>query len=158
FGRIAVHQGQPLTDLPEIRALGPDPLLDGIDPSALHDRLARTARPIKIALLDQSLLAGIGNIYATESLFRAALDPRTPSNRLSRASVDRLAEALRASLDHAFTVNGTGEIAYLSEGAHVDNRFLIYDREGEPCPRCKSPLAAMQQGGRTTAYCPRCQT
>ena len=158
FGRIAVHEGAVLTDLPEIRALGPDPLLDGIDPSALREKLAKSARPIKVALLDQTVLAGIGNIHATEALFRAGLDPRTPGNRLSIDAVERLARSIHDSIAHALPLNGTSEIAYLSEGDHVPNDFLIYDRKGQPCPRCASTLASMSLGGRTTAYCPRCQT
>jgi formamidopyrimidine-DNA glycosylase len=158
FGRIAVHQGLAFTDLPEFRALGPDPMLDGIDPAALHQKLAATARPIKVALLDQTILAGIGNIHATEALFRAGLDPRTPSNRLPRERIVVLAEAIQASLDHAFQLMGNDAIAYLSEGDHVPNEFLIYDRAGEPCPRCNSTLTSLVQAGRTTALCPRCQT
>jgi formamidopyrimidine-DNA glycosylase len=158
FGRIAVHEGTPLAELPEIRALGPDPLLDGIDAGALHDKLSRSARPIKVALLDQAVLAGIGNIHATEALFRAGIDPRRPGNRLDRALVEQLALAIRASLDHAFVINGPGEIAYLSEGGHVQNDFLIYDHAGEPCPRCGRTLAKMTQAGRTIAWCQRYQT
>ncbi|MFO0756424.1 MAG: bifunctional DNA-formamidopyrimidine glycosylase/DNA-(apurinic or apyrimidinic site) lyase [Byssovorax sp.] len=158
FGRIAVHRDRPLTELPEIRALGPDPLLDGLDAAALHRALAPSARPIKVALLDQALIAGLGNIHATEALFRAGIDPRTPGRRLPLAAIERLIQAIHASLDHAFAVNGSGTIAYLSEGDHVPNDFLIYDRAGQPCPRCGSPLTSMSLGGRTTAFCARCQT
>jgi formamidopyrimidine-DNA glycosylase len=156
FGRIAIHGAAELTTLPEVQSLGPDPLAGGIDAATLHAALARTSRPVKVALLDQRVLAGIGNIYATEALFVARVHPAREARSLSRREVGRTARALDAVLAAALTRLG-GEMAYLSEGAHVDNPFSIYDRAGEPCPRCRRPLEKVTLGGRTSAYCAGCQ-
>lgn len=157
FGRIAVHRGVALSELPEIRALGPDPLADGIDPAALHDALEKSSRAVKVALMDQGVLAGVGNIQATEALFRAGVQPARPARSISREEARALAEAIQASIEHTFLINGPDEIAYLHSGGDVENRFLIYDRAGSPCPRCGRRLEKVSLGGRTSAYCPQCQ-
>jgi formamidopyrimidine-DNA glycosylase len=156
FGRIEVHLGADLLDLPSVRALGPDPLMDGIDPAALRDRLFRTGRAVKVALLDQTVIAGVGNIYATEALWRARIHPGRAASSLTKREVARLAEGLQASFAAALA-RPVEEIAYLSDGGEVENRFLVYDRAGEPCPQCRRTLEKMMLGGRTSAFCPRCQ-
>jgi formamidopyrimidine-DNA glycosylase len=156
FGRLAVHHADELGSLPDVRALGPDPLVDGIDAAALHAALARTTRAVKVALLDQRLLAGVGNIYATEALFRAGVHPAREGRSISRREAARIARGLDESFAAALA-RAEEEIAYLSEGAHVDNPFLIYDRAGDPCPRCRRRLSKATIGGRTSAYCARCQ-
>jgi formamidopyrimidine-DNA glycosylase len=157
FGRIAVHRGKDLDRLPEIRALGPDPLEDGIDPRALVEALARTSRPVKVALMDQRVIAGIGNIQATEALFRARVAPTRPARAITPREAARLAEAIRASVDFTLEATGPGEITYLSEGARVANPFLVYGREGAPCPRCGRPIDTISLGGRASAHCASCQ-
>lgn len=156
FGRIAVHAAAALEGLPDVRSLGPDPLTDGIHAATLFAALSRTTRAVKVALLDQRVLAGVGNIYATEALFRARVHPARAGRSLSRREVGRIARALDAVLADALARLG-GEIAYLSDGAHVDSPFAIYDRAGDPCPRCRRALEKVTLGGRTSAYCPRCQ-
>jgi len=157
FGRIEVHRDADLLALPAVLALGPDPLLDGIDPEVLHARLAKTRRPVKAALLDQALLAGVGNIYATEALFHAGIHPGRAASGLSRAEVARIAVGIDAAMAAALA-RPVEEIAYLSEGGHVGNPFLVYDRAGERCPRCKrGTIEALTIGGRTSAFCGRCQ-
>jgi len=98
FGRFRLVAHARFEQLPEIAALGPDPLADGIDPAALRTRLAGLRTPIKAALLDQTLLAGVGNIQASESLFRAAIDPRRPGQTLTGPEVKRLAAAILESI------------------------------------------------------------
>jgi formamidopyrimidine-DNA glycosylase len=157
FGRIEVHLDVDLLTLPAVQALGPDPLIDGLDPAALHARLSRTRRPVKAALLDQALLAGVGNIYATEALFRARIHPARTSSSLTVSEVGRIAQGIEASMS-AVLAAPVEEIAYLSEGGHVGNPFLVYDRAGERCPRCRrETIEAMTIGGRTSAFCGRCQ-
>lgn len=156
FGRIAVHRASALAALPEVRSLGPDPMIEGIDSAILHARLLRTSRAVKAVLLDQAVIAGIGNIYATEALFLARVHPAREGRSLTRGEAKRLAGALDRVLAEALLRLGN-EIAYLSDGAHVDNPFAIYDRAGEPCPRCRRPLEAITIGGRTSAFCARCQ-
>lgn len=157
FGRLRLVPGARFGEVPEVAALGPDPLLDGVDPARLAARLGRTGRSVKVALLDQGLLAGVGNIQASESLFRARIDPRRRSRSLSRAEVGRLARAVEASVREAIQRQEGPEITYVEEpGAH--NPFRVYDREGEPCPRCRrGRIRRAVQAQRSTYWCPRCQ-
>ncbi len=166
FGRFRLVPGARFESLPEIGALGPDPLNDGIDVSSFAKRLARLKLPIKVALLDQTLLAGVGNIQASESLFRAGIDPRRPARSLSTAEVKRLATAIRKSI--AFTLKtfadvgadgGAADIGYVEERA-IPNPFLVYGRAGERCPghKSKGAIVRIVQAGRATFYCPDCQT
>lgn len=157
FGRIAVHPVDELFSLPEIRALGPDPLIDGLDAERLHRRLSRSARPVKVALMDQSVLAGIGNIQATEALFLARIHPARPASSLEPAEVRKLAEAIVGSIHHTLEIQGEGDAITYVEEARSQNPFRIYGRAGSPCPRCRTPLEKVELGGRTSVFCPRCQ-
>ncbi|HZZ86160.1 MAG TPA: bifunctional DNA-formamidopyrimidine glycosylase/DNA-(apurinic or apyrimidinic site) lyase [Anaeromyxobacteraceae bacterium] len=157
FGRLRLVPGARFEEVPELGALGPDPLRDGIDAAALGAALARSRRPIKVALLDQSLLAGVGNIYASEALFRARVDPRRPASSLSRPEVRRLAKALVEAMEESLARQEGPEISYVEEPG-AENPFLVYGKAGEPCPRCRRALVARAvQAQRSTFYCPRCQ-
>ncbi|MFL5308313.1 MAG: Fpg/Nei family DNA glycosylase [Polyangia bacterium] len=163
FGRFRLIPGARFGDVPDLAALGPDPLADGVDARRLFDRLQRLRLPIKVALLDQTVLAGIGNIQASESLYRAKLDPRRPARSLSLDEVKRLAAGIRASI--AFTLKSFGkagadgqdaDIAYVEEDA--PNPFLVYGREGARCPRFKhADIVRIVQAQRSTYFCPKCQ-
>lgn len=157
FGRLSLVVEGAVSELPVIRALGPDAIVDGIDASRLHAVLARSARPVKVALLDQSVLAGVGNIYATEALFHAGIHPARPSKSLTLDETARLAVEIRAVLEVSIAGMGGDEIAYLWQGLGARNRFVIYDRAGTPCPRCGRALEKATIGGRTSAFCPGCQ-
>ena len=124
--------------------LGPDPLVGGGDFSRLHT----TARPIKVALLDQRLVAGVGNIYASESLWRARLNPRRLANRLGPAEMRGLGRGIVASLRQA--------VGYGPRIFEVQ-KFAVYDREGKPCRRCGTVIRRITQAQRSTYFCPRCQ-
>jgi formamidopyrimidine-DNA glycosylase len=152
FGRFVV----PSEDLPIWSALGPDPLVDGIDVDALHAKLQRRKLAIKPVLLDQKVLAGIGNIYATEGLYTARIDPRRAASSLSRAETAALARGLRKALLTSIARNTEDTITYVEEPG-ADNPFVIYGNEGTPCPRCKRPLGKMLLGGRGTVFCSHCQ-
>ena len=128
--------------LPELGADPTDPALTAAQFQAIF---AARRTPIKVALLDQRLLAGVGNIYASEALFRAKIDPRRPAASLTRGEAGRLLTAIRA------VMRVGGRYAY-GEG-----RFAVYDREGEPCPRCGTTIARFAQAGRSTYWCPECQ-
>lgn len=156
FGRLEVHRAADLPALPAVVALGPDPVVDGIEVAALHAALSRTSRAVKVVIMDQAVLAGLGNIYATEALFRARIHPARPASSLSKREVRRIAEGIEASLAEALA-RTEDEIVYLSSGGLVHNPFLVYDRAGEPCPRCRRALEKTTLGGRTSAYCGRCQ-
>lgn len=127
--------------------IGPDADDRALDAAWLADRLAPRRISIKVALLDQRVIAGIGNIYAAEALWRAKVDPRRPAKSLSDAEVTRLLTGVRSVLRKA---SGT---RYADGGA----RFNVYDRAGEPCRRCKTPISRITQAGRSTYYCPKCQ-
>ena len=152
FGRFAA----PAEDLPVWSELGPDPLVDGIDVDALQAKLARRKLAIKPTLLDQTVLAGVGNIYATEALFAARIDPRRPARDLSRAEITALARALRQSIAKALKRDAGPTITYVEE-AGASNPFAIYGSEGSKCPRCRRPLAKMILAGRGTVFCSDCQ-
>jgi formamidopyrimidine-DNA glycosylase len=172
FGRFRVVPGARFETLPELAALGPDPLVDRIDVRAFAARLARLRTPIKVALLDQTLLAGVGNIQASESLFRAGIDPRRPARSLSAREVRRLAAGIRRSIDFTLASfatagadGGGADIGYVEE-RQAPNPFLVYGRAGQRCPRCKrggkrggkGTIVRIVQAGRATFYCQRCQS
>jgi len=166
FGRFRLVPGARFESIPELAALGPDPLNDGIDVPSFAKRLARLKLPIKVALLDQTLLAGVGNIQASESLFRARIDPRRPARSLSPAEVKRLVAAIRKSIDFTLKTfaetgadGGGADIGYVEERA-IPNPLLVYGREGERCPgkASKGLIVRIVKAGRATFYCPRCQT
>lgn len=139
-------------------ALGPDAL--GVTADHLRAIAERTRRAVKAALLDQSQLAGVGNIYADEALFRAGIHPRRPFHRLRDPDLLRLAEAIRSVLQAAVDSGGSSLRDY-RDAAGAPGAFqhlhLVYGRAGEPCPTCGTALRSGQVGGRTTVWCPRCQ-
>lgn len=156
FGRFVVvpRDGD---DLAVWTSLGPDPLLDGIDVDVLLAKLARRRLPIKPTLLDQTVLAGVGNIQATEALFFARVDPRRPSSSLSRKEVAAISRGIMKTIHKTIAMQPLGEeISYVEE-PNVVNPFTIYGREGTPCPRCKKPLGKLILGGRGTVLCVSCQ-
>jgi formamidopyrimidine-DNA glycosylase len=129
-------------------ALGPDPSSPDFD-AALATALARRRIAVKPALLDQHVAAGVGNIYAAEALWEAMIDPAAPANSLTHAQVAKLAAAIRVVLDR-----GRAGGRRYREG---ENRFRVYDREGQPCFRCGTPIERIVQAGRSTCFCPSCQ-
>lgn len=155
FGAVSAGPAEPLRAR-AFAGLGPDPLTDGVDAERLRERLARTKRPIKLALMDQSLLAGLGNIHAAEALWRAKVSPFQRADKVTPDQAKRLAagilEGIRFALEEE---EDPEEIVYVEEGG--DNPFRVYDRGGEPCARCRTPISKKTQGGRTTYWCPTCQ-
>ena len=138
-------------------SLGPEPLDMG--PGELGPRL-RGGRAIKAALLDQTVLAGIGNIYADESLFRAGIDPRRPAGELSEAEADRLRRAVQEVLRESIAQCGSSIRDYRDANGNVgafQNTFFVYGRGGQACRRCGSTLEKSRIAGRATVSCPRCQ-
>ena len=115
---------------------------------------------IKAALLNQSLLTGVGNIYADESLFRARIRPRRRAGRLTRAELERLRLELRAVLEHAIRLGGSSVSDYVdADGVRgfFQLEHCVYQRTGQPCRRCETPIRRMVVAGRGTHYCPHCQ-
>jgi formamidopyrimidine-DNA glycosylase len=160
FGVAVALDAAELEAFPPIAALGSDPLHDDIVPALVRARRSRVA--IRNVLLDQRIIAGIGNIYANEALHRAAVHPATPAARLGPRRMRRLAAAIGSVLDEALQTGGTT----LRDGGFVDaageaGRFVVwlavYGRAGEPCPRCGAPIKRLALGGRSAFFCPRCQ-
>jgi formamidopyrimidine-DNA glycosylase len=136
------------SDAPIQLELGPEPHDDSVTPVTLRDALARRRLPIKAALLDQRILAGLGNIYASEALWRAKIDPRAPASMLSLVQVRELLRAIRAVIARA-----TGGRYTNAAGARLD----VYDREGLRCHRGDGTIKRIVQSGRSTYFCPQCQ-
>jgi len=162
FGRLRLVPGADFAAIPTLAALGPDPLRDGVDVTKLQARLERVRLPIKVALLDQTVLAGVGNIQASEACFRARLDPRRVASSLTRAELGRLARAIVASIRYTlarFAKDGAdagdGEIVYVEED-RKSNPFKVYGRAGAPCPRCGSTIKRIVQAQRSTFFCAAC--
>jgi len=135
--------------------MGPDALLEPLDGPSLRDRF-RGRRAIKVALLDQKTIAGIGNIQAAEALFRARIHPATPVDRVDTDAWERLSTALPAQLAWTLEMSDAEEIAYTTD-AGVENPFRVYGRAGEDCPRCGDAIEKAVLGGRSTFWCPTCQ-
>jgi len=131
--------------------LGVEPTDPTFGARVLADALRRRRGPIKTVLLDQRVVAGLGNIYAAEALWLARISPRALSNRLGAARVERLADAARQVLIEALEHPGRYANGETTDAMHV------YGREGQPCHRCGAPIRRIVQGGRSTYFCPRCQ-
>ena len=156
LGRLEIVPAAALASL--VSSLGPDPLRDGLDARRLAARIAGASRPIKNLLLDQTVLAGLGNIQVTEALFRAHVHPARPADSLTPAEIAALAEGILATITHTLAAHERDEeIVYLSDHRDAPNPFLVYGRVGEPCPRCGKPITTTTIAGRTSPYCPRCQ-
>jgi formamidopyrimidine-DNA glycosylase len=162
FGNVeVVLRGREREHL-SLAKLGPDPLNDGITGELLRAACQRTQRPIKVALLDQSMVAGVGNIYASEALWQAGIHPATAANRLSSARCERLALAVVEVLERALSHGGTSLKDFVSADGHAGEHahyLWVYDREGFPCPSktCAAKVKRVVQQNRATFYCPRCQ-
>jgi formamidopyrimidine-DNA glycosylase len=145
---------------PLLAKLGPEPFDAAFDADYLWSATRRRGAAIKLALMDNHLVVGVGNIYANESLFRAGIRPMRPANRVARARLARLVTEVRATLADAIAKGGSTLRDYVdSAGApgYFQLDYFVYGREGEPCRVCGSAIRMRRMGGRATSYCPRCQ-
>ncbi|MBY0336855.1 MAG: bifunctional DNA-formamidopyrimidine glycosylase/DNA-(apurinic or apyrimidinic site) lyase [Acetobacteraceae bacterium] len=148
-----------------LAGLGPEPLDDAFTPAVLDAALERKHTPIKAALLDQKVVAGLGNIYVCEALYRAGISPRRLALTVPGARSARLVPAIKAVLRESIEAGGSSLRDYVRADGEVgffQERFDVYDREGEPCAGCPGPpgcpgIARLVQSGRSTFYCPRKQ-
>lgn len=159
FGSVDLVDTDKLDTWPAFAALGPEPLGDELTPGHLHQAFAGRIAAVKLMLLDQRIVAGLGNIYVCEALFRAHIDPRKAAGKVARAALRKLVPAIRAVLTEAILAGGSslrdyaqpdGQLGYFSK------RFDVYGREGEPCA-CGGTVERIVQGGRSTWFCPKCQ-
>jgi len=157
FGSLDLVRADELDEWPPFKALGPEPL--DLDARELKKRLAGRSAAIKLLLLDQSIVAGLGNIYVCEALYRAGIHPARAGGSISLERLERLVPAIHDVLDEAIAAGGStlrdfaapgGELGYFSKS------FAVYDREGKPCAK-GGTVKRIVQGGRSTFYCPKCQ-
>lgn len=143
-----------------LAGLGPEPLGNGFDAAYLAARLDGRRAPVKAALLDQRLVAGLGNIYVCEALWRAGIGPERLAGTLARSETDALTAAIREVLLDAIAAGGSSLRDYRQadgELGYFQHSFAVYGREGQPCPRCGAAIARVVQGGRSSFFCPACQ-
>ncbi len=165
FGRLTL-------DVSAVASLGPEPLSPEFTSERLGLALKRSGQPIKVKLLDQTVVAGVGNIYASEALFRARIAPTIPARKLRVEQVERLWRAVREALVEAIAGGSTVPLSFSSAGSHdglyyfgrasetlgsYEERLLVYGRAGEPCTRCGRPIKRLVQSARSTFHCSRCQ-
>ena len=164
FGRMTL-------DLSPVEKLGPEPLAGKFSAEMFAESLKGSRQAIKVKLLDQSLVAGVGNIYASEALFRARISPKLAANRLTLVQVKKLRRAIREVLAAAvaggstvqlnFTGGQSDGLFYFGRAAetpdYYEERLRVYDRAGKPCNNCRRPIKRIIQAARSTFYCPHCQ-
>jgi formamidopyrimidine-DNA glycosylase len=166
FGRLTL-------DGSSVTRMGPEPLETDFTPAKFAEALAESTRAIKVRLLDQDLVAGVGNIYASEALFRARIAPQLAAGRLTLPQVTALWRAIRAVLTEAIQFGSTIPLHHGPNAARRDGLFYygraaeapdfyverlrVYDRAGQPCRRCKTIIRRIVQAARSTFYCPACQ-
>lgn len=162
FAIMRLAETNALAEMKELRDLAPEPLGPDFTPAYLAKALAKTKRSLKEALLDQTLVLGLGNIYAAEALFAARLHPEMPANEVSKSRIPDLHAVIQMILEAAIEAGSTIDTnpenidgGYF--GATFEEALVVYDREGEPCIRCDTPIARIRQGQRSTYFCPKCQ-
>ncbi|MGZ3258153.1 MAG: bifunctional DNA-formamidopyrimidine glycosylase/DNA-(apurinic or apyrimidinic site) lyase [Croceibacterium sp.] len=162
FGFVDLVATSTLEEWPPFAAMGPEPLGAGLTVAHLKAAFTGRRQAVKQLLLDQGIVAGLGNIYVCEALYRARIDPRKPAGKVSKPALERLVGAIREVLGEAIEAGGSslrdyarpdGQLGYFSK------RFDVYDRENQPCRRDDGgAMRRIVQGGRSTWFCPKCQT
>jgi formamidopyrimidine-DNA glycosylase len=160
FGMLDLAPTEGLERHPRLAGLGLEPLAEEFTGAALASVLAGRLSPLKVALMDQRLVVGVGNIYASESLHRAGLSPKRMAGGLRPAQAARLAAGIRAVLEEAIGAGGSSLRDYVQASGELgffQDRFAVYGRAGLPCPGCRRPVEKLVQAQRTTYWCSRCQ-
>ncbi|HLR08378.1 MAG TPA: DNA-formamidopyrimidine glycosylase [Bacillota bacterium] len=160
FGTMHVFKkGEELRHKP-LNQLGPDPFTESFTPDYLFSKLKRTKRVIKTALLDQTIVAGLGNIYVDETLFKARIHPLTQSNHLTKKDVNKIYEETRTTLNRAIEQGGTTIRSYVNSQGEIgmfQQELFVYGQVDKPCKHCGELITKMKVGGRGTHICPNCQ-
>jgi formamidopyrimidine-DNA glycosylase len=159
FGLVLWHTGDVLQHK-ILAALGPEPLSDDFNGAALYAATRNRSAAIKLVIMDSHVVVGVGNIYASEALFRAGISPRIAARRLTRARCELLANIIRETLGEAIVAGGSSIRDYVGSDGMAGNfqsNFAVYDREDQPCKQCATPIQRLQQGQRSTFYCRACQ-
>jgi formamidopyrimidine-DNA glycosylase len=160
FGFMELWPAATFEDYPRLKKLGPEPLSNGFSSAYLDTVLAGKGTPIKSALLDQAIVAGLGNIYVCEALFRSGVSPRRKAATIPGARAARLAPAINAVIAEAIEAGGSSISDFASasgELGYFQHRFDVYDREGDPCKTCGADIKRIVQAGRSSFFCGTCQ-
>jgi formamidopyrimidine-DNA glycosylase len=163
FGAVLWHPNEdgPVENHPLLAKLGIEPFDPRFDGSWLRRHFQNRGMAVKQALLAGSAVVGVGNIYCSESLFRAGIDPRAPAGKISLPRCERLAQAIRATLSDALESGGSTLRDYVGAsgepGAYFAIHAAVYERAGQPCKVCGTPIRRLVQGQRATYFCPHCQ-
>jgi formamidopyrimidine-DNA glycosylase len=158
FGRLALYKKSEIEQATPLKKLAPEP--KDYDPNVLYQVLRKRKVAIKTALLNQTIIAGLGNIYVDETLFRSHIHPTRRCHHLSKKEVSKILTSAIEVLNHAIVLGGTTIRSYTSTlGVHgrFQNELLVHMKKGEPCPNCAHPIEKMVVGGRGTYVCPKCQ-
>jgi len=158
FGMVCLVEK--LEEITLLAEMGPEPLENNFTSLSLKEILLGQKRKIKIVLLDQKVIAGLGNIYATEALYQAGINPERRANRLTESEIEVLHRAIKDILKKAISAGGTSTDTYRNaEGkkGKFQYRLQVYQREGEPCHRCGAAISQVKLSGRSTYFCPQCQ-
>lgn len=145
---------------PLLAGLGAEPLEDAFTGKVLHAATRARKAAVKLIVMNASIVVGVGNIYANESLFHARINPRTPARRLTLTRYDALAVAIKSTLNQALAAGGSSLRDFVhSDGTsgYFQQQYYVYDRAGLPCRNCGAPIRHLRQGQRSTYYCPVCQ-
>ena len=159
FGLVLWQRGDPLRHR-LLAHIGPEPLSVEFGGESLHRATRNRSAAIKQVLMDSRVVAGVGNIYANEALYRAGIHPQLAARRLTRTRCAILVEKIRETLTAAIAAGGSSLRDYVGSNGmagNFQNEFLVYNRAGEPCPACGAKLRGIRQGQRSTFYCPSCQ-
>lgn len=159
FGLMTLCEAKKLDAHPLLAELGPEPMGRGFSPTYLKAQLLKRKTAVKIAIMDQSLVVGVGNIYASEALFLAGIDPRIAAFEAAPRATT-LHKAIRKVLADALVSGGSSLRDFLhvsGDSGYFQHQFAVYGREGEPCPRCAREVLSLRQGGRSSFFCANCQ-
>ncbi len=159
FGLVLWHTGDVMQHK-LFASLGPEPLSADFNGAALYNAIRKRSAAVKLVIMDSHVVVGVGNIYASEALFRAGISPRIAARHLTRARCEVLAAVIRETLSEAITAGGSSIRDYVGSDGMAGNfqsNFAVYGRDGEPCRTCGTTIKCVVQGQRSTFYCPTCQ-
>ncbi|SCX37326.1 bifunctional DNA-formamidopyrimidine glycosylase/DNA-(apurinic or apyrimidinic site) lyase [Nitrosospira sp. Nsp1] len=146
---------------PLLAQLGPEPLTEAFNGSLLYERTRNRSASIKEVLMNSRIVAGVGNIYANEALFRAGINPMTPAGELELSKCKNLAQAIKDTLNLAIEAGGSSLRDFVDSSGnpgYFQQQYWVYHRTGQPCRKCSTNIMQTRQGQRSSFYCPRCQT
>lgn len=157
FGAVQWYAGE---QHPLLANLGVEPLEDGFNGEFLYQHTRNRSAPVKNVIMDSHLVVGVGNIYASEALFRAGISPRTAANKVSRSRCEKLAQEIKATLAAAIEAGGSSLRDFFGADGnpgYFQQEYFVYGRTGQPCRVCGTGIKTMKQGQRSTFYCAKCQ-